>query len=234
MFTRRSVRPISRSVPVRQALLVVAVAALTTACLPAAPAAGRPGPVRKVALIGDSLTFGLFGTTPAVTEALRSKLAVSGVSLSVDGGPGDTLATPWPGRPTWAELLQARIDRDDPDVIIVQSMLFPGSDNPANHDPYYRAALRLLDIAQSRGAHVYFVQHHRPNDAVEFNAAVVAETIQSHAAEGRGVGFIPLNWWLDHCQRPFASDGWHLSAAGSQCWANAANAAVNQLRNEIG
>ena len=44
--------------------------------------------------------------------------------------------------------------------------------------------------------------------------------------------FVPLNWWLDHCRSPFIADGWHLSARGSECWATAAGAAVNQLRSD--
>lgn len=215
-------------------LLLATVAVVATSCLPAAPSAGRPGPVRRVAVFGDSLTFGLFGTTPGVDGLLRSRLAASGVSLTIDGGPGDTLEKPWPGHASWADLLQARIDQDDPDVVIIQSVLFPGSDDPANHDSYYRAAVRLLDIAQSRGAHVYFVRHHRPNNPTEFNAAEVAERLQAQAANGRGVEFIPMNWWIERCRTPYAFDGWHLSGDGVRCWADAANAAVNQLRNAVG
>ena len=227
-----------RSAPSRRrttlVVVALALAVVATACLPAAPASGRPGPIRKVAVIGDSLSFGLFGTTPGVDAPLRARLAASGLSLSIDGGPGDTLQTPWPGHANWADLLQRRIDQDDPDVVIIQSVLFPGSDDPANHDGYYRAAVRLLDIAQSRGAHVYFVHHHRPNNAVEYNAAEIAERLQAQAAASRGIGFIPLDWWLAHCRSPFAFDGWHLSGEGERCWADAANAAVNQLRNAVG
>jgi len=218
----------------RSLLLSVAVAMLATACLPGAAAPGRPGPVRKVAVIGDSLTFGLFGTTPGVGDQLRSRLAASGVSVSFDGGPGDTLDTPWPGHPSWIEQLQARIDRDDPDVVIIQSILFPGAEDAAKQDSYYRAAIKLLDIARSRGAHVYLVSHHRPTNSVEFNAAEIAERLQDAAAQGRGVEKIPLNWWIAHCRSPFAFDGWHLSADGERCWADAVNAAVNQLRNAVG
>ena len=218
----------------RLTCLALAVALVGVGCLPSAPAPGRPGPVRKVALIGDSLTFGLFGTTPRVESNLASKLAASGIRLTVDGGPGDTLEKPWPGRPRWEELLRARINTDDPDVVIIQSVLFPGGADPANHDSYFRAAIRLIDIARSRGAHVYLVRHHRPTNGTEFNAAEIAERLQAQAAEGRGVEFVPLNWWLDRCKGPFSADGWHLAAPGVECWANAANAAVNQLRNEIG
>ena len=125
--------------------LVLAIALLATACLPSKTAAGRPGPVRKVALLGDSLTFGLFGTTPGVADPLRERLGASGLSVTIDGGPGDTLQTPWPGHANWADLLQARIDQDDPDVVIIQSILFPGAENPANHDSYFRAAQKLLE-----------------------------------------------------------------------------------------
>jgi len=215
-------------------LLVLAIALLATACLPSETAAGRPGPVRKVALLGDSLTFGLFGTTPGVADPLRERLGASGLSVTIDGGPGDTLQTPWPGHANWADLLQTRVDQDDPDVVIIQSILFPGAENPANHDSYLRAAQKLIDIGQSRGAHVYFVQHHRPNNSTEFNAAEIAERLQGIAAEGRGIGVIPMNWWIARCASPYAFDGWHLSGNGVRCWADAANAAINQLRNERG
>jgi len=220
----------------RRALLLVALvtAVVVSGCLPAAPAAGRPGPVRKVALIGDSLTFGLFGTSPSVDGVLRSRLAASGMSLTVDGGPGDTLPVSWPGHASWADQLQARINTVDPDVVIIQSVLFVDAEVPANQAAYRDAVKRLLDIAQSRGAHVYFVRHHRPTDGVERRAAEIAQALQAEAAAGRGVEFIPLDWWLAQCKAPFIKDGWHLSANGSRCWADAANAAVNQLRNAIG
>ena len=130
--------------------VILSLAVLATACLPAKTATGRPGPVRKVALLGDSLTFGLFGTTPGVADPLRQRLSASGISVTIDGGPGDTLQTPWPGHANWAELLQARVDQDDPDVVIIQSILFPGAEDPANHDSYLRAAQKLVDIGQSR------------------------------------------------------------------------------------
>ncbi|MFN8052358.1 MAG: SGNH/GDSL hydrolase family protein [Acidimicrobiales bacterium] len=218
----------------RPLVLLSAIIVLATACLPSGAATGRLTPVRKVEVIGDSLTWGLFGTTPTVESALRSKLAASGISLTLDGGAGDTLDTPWPGRQRWDTLLQARIDRDDPDVVIIQSILFPGANDPANYPAYRAAASRLIEIAQSRGAHVYLVAHHRPTDATELQAADIAEKLQAEAAAGHGVPTIPLNWWLDHCRSPFSNDGWHLSGEGEVCWANAANAAVNQLRNAVG
>lgn len=221
----------------RRALTVLALATTATVlvgCLPAKPAAGRPGPVRRVALIGDSLTWGLFGTSPTVESPLRAKLAASGISLSVDGGPGDTIPVSWPGRFSWADQLQARIDRDDPDVVVIQSVLFVDADQPQNQAAYRAAAIRLLDIAQSRGAHVYFVRHHRPTNATERRAADVAEAIQADVAKDRGVELIPLEWWLARCRGAFLPDGWHLSGNGVECWANAANAAVNQLRNAVG
>lgn len=220
--------------PAVLAAAFVTLAVLTTSCLPGAPATGRPGPVRKVEVLGDSLTYGLFGTSPSVDGKLRAKLAASGISLTVDGGPGDTIPTPWPGQPSWAQKLQERITNDDPDVVIIQSVLFVNADDPANQQAYRVAATQLLDIAQSRGAHVYFVRHHQPSDATERHAADVAQQIQADVAAGRGVEFIPLDWWLSRCQKPFIKDGWHLSANGSECWANAANSAVNQLRNAIG
>lgn len=218
-----------RSLPV---LLVVAVA--MSGCLPSAPATGRQGPVRKVALIGDSLTFGLFGTTASAIEPLRQRMSASGISLSVDGGPGDTLATPWPTHAPWVDQLRARIQSFDPDVVIIQSVLFPGADDPNLQANYRQAMAQLLDVAQSRGAHVYIVRHHRPTNSVERHAADVAEQLQAEVVAGRGVPAIPLDWWLARCRRPFVADGWHLSADGARCWADAATAAINQLRNAIG
>ena len=218
----------------RPLVMLSVLVLLATGCLPSGAATGRETPVRKVALLGDSLTWGLFGTTPTVDSPLRSRLAASGISLTIDGAPGDTLDIPWPGRPRWADLLQARINQDDPDVVIIQSILFPGANDPANYAAYRAAASKLIEIAQSRGAHVYFVAHHRPTDETEYRAADIAEKLQAEAAAGHGVPTIPLNWWLDHCRAPFSTDGWHLSAEGEVCWANAANAAVNQLRNKVG
>lgn len=218
----------------RSIALVALLVTFAAACLPAAPSAGRGGPVRKVAIIGDSLTWGLFGTSPTAEAPLRSKINAGGALVTLDGGPGDTLATPWPGHTSWAQQLQTRINTFDPDVVIIQSVLFPGADNPANWNGYRAAASQLLDIAQSRGAHVYFVSHHRPTNATEFRAAQIAEQLQTEAAANRGVSKIPLNWWLDRCQRPFLGDGWHLSGNGVECLANAMNAAVNQLRNDVG
>jgi lysophospholipase L1-like esterase len=212
----------------------LALAALATACLPSAPATGRPGPVHKVEIIGDSITWGLFGTTPSVEASVRARLAAEGISVTFDGGAGDTLQTPWPGHADWASALQARIDRDNPDVVIIQSMLFPGAGDPASDDAYLHAASHLLDIAQSRGAHVYLVAHHRPTNATELHNAIFAQMLQGQAASGRGVPTVPLDWWLAHCRAPFASDGWHLSADGERCWATAATAAINQLREAVG
>ena len=224
--------------PLRRSIRLVPLVALLgvlVGCLPAAPATGRPGPVRKVAVLGDSLTYGLFGTSPSVEQPLRTRLAASRISLTIDGGPGDTIPMSWPGRPSWADQLQARIDRDDPDVVIIQSVLFVDAQVPANQAAYRAAAARLLDIAQSRGAHVYFVRHHRPTDETERRAAEIAESIQAEVAAGRGVEFVPLDWWLARCSGgAYLKDGWHLSANGVRCWADAANAAVNQLRNAIG
>lgn len=218
------------------ALLAVTLAAtvVLTSCLPAAPATGRPGPVRKVAVLGDSLSFGLFGTSPSVESRLRAKLAAGGVALTLDGGPGDTPPASWPGHASWADVLQARINADDPDVVIIQSVLFVDAESATAQQAYRAAFTRLLDIAQSRGAHVYIVRHHRPTDAAERRAAEIAEAIQADVANGRGVAAIPLDWWVARCSKPFLKDGWHFSGNGVECWANAVNAAVNQLRNALG
>lgn len=205
-----------------------------SACLPATNATGRPGPIRKVAVIGDSLTWGLFGTTPSVEAPLRERLAPLGVAFTLDGGPGDTLATPWPGHGRWIDQLRARIDRDDPDMVVVQSVLFPGADEPAKQEAYRVALQELLDVAQSRGAHVYLVNHHPPTNGTEFRAAVIAQQLQAEAAAGRGIPAIPMDWWMARCAGGFIFDRFHLSAVGERCWADAITAAVNQLRNELG
>lgn len=226
--------PRLRSRSLQPALAAAALLLLTTACLPSTTATGRPGPVRKVAVLGDSLTWGLFGTTPTVEAPLRERLAASGIALTLDGGPGDTVATPWPGHSPWVDQLQARVAADDPDVIVIQSVLFPGADDPAKQDEYRVALRRLLDIAQSRGAHVYLVNHHPPTNATEFRAAVIAQQLQAEVSAGRGIPTIPMDWWMARCDRAFVFDRFHLAANGERCWADAVTAAVNQLRNEVG
>lgn len=201
---------------------------------PANPATGRNTPVRKVALIGDSLSWGLFGTTPRIEQPLRDRLAASGIAFTLDGGPGDTLDTPWPGSARWEDKLRLRIAADDPDVVIIQSVLFPGAGDPAKDASYLAAANRLFDIAQSRGAHVYIVAHHPPTNPTEFRAAIRAQELQAHAAAGRGIATIPLDWWMARCPNAFVFDGFHLAANGVACHADALNAAVNQLRNVVG
>lgn len=216
------------------ALVILATVVIATSCLPSGPSAGRNTPVRKVALIGDSLSWGLFGTTPRIEQPLRDRLAASGISLSLDGGPGDTLDTPWPGSARWEDKLRARIAADDPDVVIIQSVLFPGAGDPTKDGSYLGAATRLFDIAQSRGAHVYIVAHHAPTNPTEFQAAIRAQELQAHAAAGRGISTIPLDWWIARCPNAFVFDGFHLSQNGVNCHADALNAAVNQLRNTVG
>lgn len=213
---------------------IAALAFVATSCLPASPATGRNTPVRKVALIGDSLSWGLFGTTPRIEQPLRDRLAASGIAFTLDGGPGDTLDTPWPGSARWEDKLRQRIAADDPDVVIIQSVLFPGAGDPAKDASYLAAASRLFDIAQSRGAHVYIVAHHPPTNPTEFLAAIRAQQLQAQAAAGRGIATIPLDWWMARCPGAFVFDGFHLSATGVACHADALNAAVNQLRNVVG
>jgi hypothetical protein len=165
---------------------------------------------------------------------LTSRLEKSGIEVSFDGYPGETVIHPWPGQPPWTEILRTRIDSFDPDVVIIQSVLFPYSEEPGAHELYLSQMTALFDIAQSRGAHVYIVSHQTPTNATEAAAKQVAQELQARAAQGRGIGVIPLDWWIAHCRKPFVADGWHFSANGVACWADAANAAVNQLRNEIG
>jgi hypothetical protein len=47
---------------------------------------------------------------------------------------------------------------------------------------------------------------------------------------GRGVSFIPLDFWLDRCAGGYVADGWHLSGTGQSCHALALTLAVDQLR----
>lgn len=214
----------------------VALAALTllTACLPEVPSTGRSNPVRRVVVLGDSLTHGLFGTSPTATADLQRRLNASGIEVRVIGGPGSNPIAAWPGLAAWDAQLTTAVNDFDPDVVIIQSVLFPQS-TAADGEALYRAAItRLFDIAQSKGAHTYVVAHHPPTNGAEFLAAIAAERLQTEAATGRGISSIPLPWWIDNCDKPFLPDRFHLSGAGVACLADAMNAAVNQLRNNVG
>jgi len=213
--------------------VLLAAGLLVSGCLPAAPSPGRAAPVRRVLVVGDSITWGFFGVTPGVNDTLAAKLRRNGIGLTTLGFPGDSIAAPWPGRPRWAELLPPAIDSVDPDVVVIQSLLFPGWADPAVHEAYLANARELITIARSRGAHVYLVRHQRGAGAQAAETAT-AEALQAQAAAGLGVEVIPTNWWLDRCEDPYIPDGFHLTASGIECYANSINAAVNQLRNQVG
>ncbi|MEZ5321858.1 MAG: hypothetical protein R2698_07270 [Microthrixaceae bacterium] len=232
--TTHSSRRRSRRLTGLAAIVLVTVTAAS--CIPPAPATGRGTNVRRVELMGDSLSWGLFGTTPRVDPVLQELLAPAGITLTMDGGPGDNPYTlwPWATHARWADQLRSRIATTDPDMVIIQSVLFPGGTDPANQQRYRAAFTELVDIAQSRGAHVYVVAHHRPNSEPARTEADIAERIQGEVIADRGVAVIPLNWWLDRCKSAYTTGGWHLAKNGVNCWAAAANAAVNQLRNAVG
>lgn len=224
---------------VRSSRLVVAAfvacAVLLTGCLPEAPATGRGTKVRRVLVLGDSLAHGLFFSTPGATNALKARLGQNNISLKLIGGPGSTVLEPWPGVDPWNDQLRAAVSSYDPDVVIIQSTLFPGWADPARQRAYTAAITAAYDIAQSRGAHTYIVAHHRGNESEANAAADMAERLQQEAAVGRGISTIPLHWWIGRCAKnPVIADGQHLTEAGVGCYADALNAAVNQLRNSVG
>lgn len=222
-----------RVVHVAAALLAVA---LLAACEPPRPSVGRGTPVRRVFLLGDSITHGLYGTTPRIHGLLDQRLRQRGIQLSIGGFPGENPLWVWPGHPSWLEVLRERVRNFDPDMIIIQSTLFPEVGDPAKHDLYLRTVRQMLDVAQSRGAHVYFV-HHRPPPAShpkERIALAVIEQLQGQAGAGRGVSWIPLETWLANCSNPVSADGWHLSHNGQVCHASAITVAVDQLRRQNG
>ncbi|MGI9577261.1 MAG: SGNH/GDSL hydrolase family protein, partial [Microthrixaceae bacterium] len=117
--------------------------------------------MKRVLIMGDSIVHGLFGTTPKVTGPLTAALADRGVQVRFEGYPGETPIDTWPTNSTgWIQRMQAQISAYDPDMVIIQSVLFPDPDNAARQQLYEAAMRTLLDIAQSRGAHVYLVNHH--------------------------------------------------------------------------
>lgn len=220
----------------RAAALValVAVAALVLgACQPEKPSEGRGTPVRRVLVIGDSMSYGLFGTTPMVHGPLHARLSKRGIDIRVVGAAGSTLVEPWPGRQSYLELLRSNLMPYDPDMIVIQSTLFPGGSNPARHDAYIAATQQLVALARSRGAHVYLVDHNDPRDPTTQREKDVAQYIQSVVA-GPGVSHIPLKWWIANCAGGTIADGWHLSGKGQECHADAITAAVDQLRGRNG
>jgi hypothetical protein len=126
------------------------------------------------------------------------------------------------------------IDAEDPDMVVIQSVLFVGADDPARQEEYATAIADLYDIAQSRGAHVYIEAHHHALDPLARHEMEVAQRMQAEAAVGRGIEVIPLDWWIARCDHPVLLDGWHLTAAGQECHADAVIAAVDQLRKAVG
>ena len=216
-------------------LVVVALVAavLLGACQPERPSEGRGTPVRRVLIVGDSMTWGLFGTTPRLHERIRSVLEDRGIRTRIIGSAGGTLLDPWPGEPRWVDLLRPQIDGWNPDVVIVQSTLFPGAADPARQAAYVAAARELFAVAGSRGAHVYTVGHNEPPAAAQRNERDIAQYLQAVVA-GPAVSRIPVDWWLARCERPYSADGWHLSASGQECHSLAISVTIDQLRGVTG
>ncbi len=214
------------------ALLLIAAFTLS-ACQPEHPSAGRGTPVRRVLIVGDSMTYGLFGTTPRLHEQIVPLLADRGIETRIVGYPGSTILQPWEGQARFSDLTRMHVAAFDPDVVIVQSILFPGADDPARQQAYISEARELFAAAGARGAHVYVVGHNAPVPAKERNERDIAQYIQGVVA-GPGVSRIPADWWLERCKDPFVSDGWHLSASGQQCQALAFAVAIDQLRAQNG
>lgn len=222
-----------RSIPAVPARLLVAATVLVmvsgVACQPAPPS-GRPAAVRRVVLLGDSLTWGLFTATPSVRPALQPALARRGIHLTMIGAPGSTPSQPWPGTVPWDRQL-ADAMAEDPDVVVIQTMLFPGGAADVDLQARYREAVRVLvDIAQARGARVLRVTHPVAPDPVVARETFVAQAIQAEVTAGRAVGVVPLNAALARCRAPFMPDGFHLSASGERCHAAAVVAAIDALR----
>lgn len=207
---------------------------LVTGCLPAAPASGRATPVRRVLVMGDSMTFGLYGTTPQVHAPLRRLMADRGVAVTIDGFPGETPIDSWPGNPSWVDRMRWWVTAEDPDVVVIQSTLMLDATNPARQDAYLVGTAALIDAARARGAHVYLVSHPPPPGATERQQRDIAQALQASAARGRGVATIPLDWWMARCAGGTVADGWHLSAKGQECHALALTVAVDQLRGVTG
>lgn len=215
------------------ALACVTSALALAACLPPAPSAGRNTPVRKVTIIGDSITHSNFGVSPKSHEAIRSNLGPIGVSVRFLGYPGDSMYRPWPGQPDWRALIRADVSANNPDVIVLQSINLPVAATKENDATYVQRVGAIFDEAQRRGAHVYLVRHRYsgPTRAAEFDRA---QRLQARAATGRGIEIIPVDWWIDRCRGPLIDDGVHLTESGIQCYANALGAAVRQLKDVVG
>lgn len=215
-------------------VLLSCVALFAAACLPAAPAPGRAGPLKRVLVLGDSITYGLFGTTPQLEPVLRPMLADRGIQLHVTGFPAESPVYTWPGHLGWSLRMMHEVETFDPDMIVIQSVLFPGAVYPDQHEAYRRSITELLDIARSRDAHVYVVRHHVPPGTEWSPGRDVGEQLQAEAAAPRGVQTIPLDWWMARCAGGTTADRVHLSAEGQNCHALAVVTAVDQLRGAIG
>lgn len=214
-------------------VLVVLGALLLGACQPERPSDGRGTPVRRVLVVGDSITFGIFGTTPTIRPALLERMGARGIATRIVGFPGNNLLEPWEGQPSYADEVRYHVASFDPDMVVIQSIAFPQGADPARQQAYVRAATEVIRLARARGAHVYIVSHHDPRDPVIRQQKQIAEFIQG-AVAGPGVSKIPLDWWMSNCRQPTGSDGWHLSASGQECHAAAVTAAVDQLRGRNG
>ncbi len=190
--------------------------------------------MRRVLLLGDSITFGLFGTSPLVDKPLSTMLADRGVALHVTGYPAENPSFEWPDHLPWALRMRHEVDTWNPDMVIIQSMLFHDYAEPGRVDAYRAAIAELMDIAKSRGAHVYIVAHRSTRGAPEEAGRRVAERLQAEAAKSRGISTIPLDWWLARCQDPTIGDGIHLTSSGQKCNALAITMAVDQLRGVVG
>lgn len=212
-------------------IVALAAVALVAACEPPPrPSVGRGTPVKRVLLIGDSITHGLFGTTPRVHEELNRRLAERGIHLSIGGFAGENPVDPWFSNPRWIDVMNQKVAAENPDMIIIQTMLFPDAGLPERQAAYRVAIRDLIASARSRGAHVYLVKHPTPLYAKEQLELAVAERLQGEAGAGKGISWIPLDKWIGACKDPYSRDGWHLSGNGQRCHADAVTAAVDQLR----
>ena len=218
----------------RTSLLLMLAALVLVGCLPSAPATGRSTPVRRVLVLGDSMSWGLFGLSPRLHEPLGRAMSGRRIEVAISGAPGDTPLDPWPGSPTWVDRLRHDVATFDPDVVVLQSTLLAGAEDPARQAAYRATFAELFDIAQSRGAHVYTVAHPTPPGGGELAVRDVVQRLQAEAATGRGISTIPLDWWLARCRGGTITDGWHLSDAGQGCHALAITLAVDQLRRQVG
>lgn len=219
--TRRIVRRLTATVAIGLVVL--------SACQPAPPS-GRSTPTRRVLLLGDSITWGLFGTTPGVQPELVPQLQRRRIRLTVIGGPASTPITPWLNATPWEQDLFRVVATENPDIVIIQTMLLPNAEDPAVQVQYREAVRRLYDIAQSRGARTFRVIHTASPDPASAATTAIAQAIQEDEGANRGIGVIPLNTALERCVDPFVSDGFHVSGSGQRCHAAAVVAAIDSVR----